>query len=65
MQMQNRWTVEKEPVIGWMARLPADWYREVLSMGEETGVYRVVKAPSLGYERKVDGGFTDFLAAGP
>jgi hypothetical protein len=64
MQMQNRWTVEKEPVIGWMARLPADWHREVLSAGEETGVYRVVKAPSLGYERKVDGAFTDFLAAG-
>jgi len=46
-------------VIGWMARLHERTLREVLRLGEETAVYRVVEAPSFGYDRRTHGAFTD------
>jgi hypothetical protein len=38
--VRNRWTVEKDPVIGWLARLPEHLVPEMLRFGEETAVYR-------------------------
>ncbi|MGI5212352.1 hypothetical protein [Plantactinospora sp. CA-290183] len=56
--------MEKEPVLGWLARLPERGLREVLRWGEETAVYRVVEVPWFGYDRAVHGSFVDFLDSG-
>lgn len=42
--VRNRWTVGKDPVIGWIARLPEHRVHEVLRLGEETAVHRPVEA---------------------
>ncbi|MGI5212353.1 hypothetical protein [Plantactinospora sp. CA-290183] len=56
--------MEKEPVLGWWARLPERGLREVLRLAEETAVYRVVEVPWFGYDRAVHGSFVGFLDSG-
>lgn len=43
--MRNRWTVEQQPVLAWVARVPAAglpaWRDEVFAAGDDLGVHRI------------------------
>lgn len=52
--MRNRWTVERETVLEWVARLPAaahpdllEWRRQAVAAGADFAVYRVAGAERL------------------
>lgn len=55
--MRNRWNIEKYPVIRWVCSVDNSAVAEVLRLGEESGVYRVLGNPALEYSRRNRGGF--------
>ncbi|WP_433799564.1 hypothetical protein [Actinomycetospora sp. CA-084318] len=64
--MRNRWNVEKDSVIGWLATLDGDVLGDVVRLGEETGAYRVVTAPALGFDRSVESrSYSEYLSGRP
>ena len=66
----NRWTVAREPVLGWTATLPAHgpvhgWIARALRLGERWGVYLLDELPGSGYRRAAHGPLGAFLDARP
>ncbi|MDW5329637.1 hypothetical protein [Plantactinospora sp. KLBMP9567] len=51
-------------MLGWLARLSERGLREVVRLGEETAVYRVVEVPWFGYDRAAHGSFANVFDAG-
>lgn len=68
--MKNRWITDTNPFVTWKVNLELDinhpekilgWLQKVLSAGEETAIYRVRKAPKVGYTFEKNGFIGNFL----